>query len=359
MKVIYGITAFIIILFIVVIGCERYNPFEPVSEQESGQAAKIAGAAVGIERAMAVQNEHSPGLMVIPDVLGIATGLRADGKPAVVVLTRMAGVAGIPRILDGVPVIVKVTGEIKALKKPPWAGGGGDEEEVIDPTSRFKRPVPIGVSTGHPNITAGTIGARVTDGSNVYALSNNHVYADKNEASIGDNVLQPGSYDGGIDQDDAIGTLADFEPINFDGTANVIDAAIALCSTGTLGNATQSDGYGTPKSTTVTASIGLKVKKYGRTTSLTKGRVSLINATIKVNYGGDNIAVFENQIGIEPGGFSEGGDSGSLVVVDGVGRDKKNDRKSVGLVFAGNFFYTFANPIDPVLNSLGVTIDGE
>jgi len=36
----------------------------------------------------------------------------------------------------------------------------------------WARPVPIGVSTGHPDITAGTIGARVTDGVNVYALSN-------------------------------------------------------------------------------------------------------------------------------------------------------------------------------------------
>jgi len=57
--------------------------------------------------------------------------------------------------------------------------------------------VPTGVSTGHPAITAGTIAARVTDGINVYALSNNHVYADENQAALGDEMIQPGTYDGG------------------------------------------------------------------------------------------------------------------------------------------------------------------
>ena len=56
--------------------------------------------------------------------------------------------------------------------------------------------MPIGVSTGHPAITAGTIGARVTDGTNVFALSNNHIYANSNNAAIGDSALQPGSIDG-------------------------------------------------------------------------------------------------------------------------------------------------------------------
>jgi hypothetical protein len=67
----------------------------------------------------------------------------------------------------------------------------------IDPTDRFPRPVPIGVSTGHPAITAGTIGCRVMKNGQVYARSNNHVYADENQASIGDDVIQPGTYDGG------------------------------------------------------------------------------------------------------------------------------------------------------------------
>ena len=269
--------------------------------------------------------------------------------------------AGIPDKVDGVPVIAHVTGEIFVLKPPchPCGGGGegGGDDGPVDPTARFARPVPIGVSTGHATITAGTIGARVTDGTDVFALSNNHVYAASNGAAIGDNVLQPGTFDGGTDPADAIGTLEAFVHINFDGSDNVVDAAIAVSSTAELGNATPSDGYGTPKSETVAAAINQKVKKYGRTTGLTKGQVFAINATVNVSYGAPGVARFVNQIIIFPGEFSAGGDSGSLIVADGKGRNKGDDRKPVGLLFAGSTSMTVANPIDAVLAAFSVTVD--
>ena len=177
-----------------------------------------------------------------------------------------------------------------------------------------------------------------------------------NQASMGDNVLQPGVFDEGIDPDDAIGTLSAYVTIDFAGKTNKVDAAIALSSTANLGNATPSDGYGTPKSTIIVPSVGLRVQKYGRTTGLTQGRVSAINATVAVGYD-SGTAIFVNQIVIEPGGFSAGGDSGSLVV----GVRRQNKRVPVGLLFAGSFFVTIANPIDEVLSAFGgmVSIDGE
>ena len=57
--------------------------------------------------------------------------------------------------------------------------------------------MPIGVSSGLADFATGTLGARVTDGTNVYALSNNHVFAGVNTASIGDAITQPGVEDGG------------------------------------------------------------------------------------------------------------------------------------------------------------------
>jgi hypothetical protein len=218
--------------------------------------------------------------------------------------------------------------------------------------SPYPRPARIGISTGHPNITAGTIGCRVTKNGNVYALSNNHVYADENRASIGDNVLQPGPYDGGQNPRDAIGTLADFQPIVFSRWANnTIDAAIALCTKATLDNRTPDDSYGTPSSTTAVASVGLAVKKHGRTTGLTPGQVYAVNATVNVGYS-SGTARFVNQIMITPGGFSAGGDSGSLIVT-------QSGNNPVGLLFAGNSSITVANPIDAVLDAFEVTVDGE
>ena len=167
-------------------------------------------------------------------------------------------------------------------------------------------------------------------------------------------MIQPGTFDGGSYPADAIGTLYDFEPIVFSTTAsNVIDAAIALSTTDDLGNATPSDGYGEPKSTTFLAAVGLRVMKYGRTTGQTKGRISGINATVNVGYD-TGVARFVNQIVILGGGFSAGGDSGSLIVVEKGG----NKGKPVGLLFAGSVNATIANPIGAVLTAFGVTIDG-
>ena len=155
--------------------------------------------------------------------------------------------------------------------QPPSCNGG------VDPTARFERPVPIGISTGHPDITAGTIGARVTDGTNYYALSNNHVYTNENLAAIGDDVLQPGTFDGGSAPADVIGTLDSFVPIAFNGSANRVDAAIALTTAAELGDSTPVDGYGTPAATTVAATLGTEVIKYGRTTGQTMGTIDAIN----------------------------------------------------------------------------------
>lgn len=314
----------------------------------------------GLERAIEVKERHEKALLGIPGVAGAAVGFGSDNRPTIIIFTEIPAVHGLPASLEGVPVRVQVSGKFIALPKPPDKPGRPPKEPPPDPTARFDRPVPIGVSTGHPDVTAGTIGARVKDASgNVYALSNNHVYAKENKASIGDLVLQPGPYDGGVAPDDTIGNLSDFEPIVFSTDAsNVIDAAIALSSSELLGNATPGDGYGVPKSTTTPASIDMKVKKYGRTTGLTSGKVYAIEATVDVAYD-SGVARFVHQIIITPGTFSAGGDSGSLVVADARGKNAGDRNKPVGLLFAGSDLFTVANPIDKVLDRFGVTIDGE
>jgi hypothetical protein len=250
--------------------------------------------------------------------------------------------------LEDKPVIVMVTGEIKALK------GGGSS---FNPTVRH-RPAPNGVSIGHPDITAGTLGCLVTKGSTIFILSNNHVMADENQASIGDNILQPGTFDAGQDPDDRIADLSDFEPIVFSTSANnVIDAAIAdVVNDAEVTGATHPDAgsYGRPRSTTVSAAVGMRVQKYGRTTRHTRGKVQAINATVNIGYS-TGTARFIGQIVIGPSGFSAGGDSGSLIVVS----NGTNDRKPVGLLFAGSITITIANPINSVLNNFGVTIVGD
>ncbi|MFC1981770.1 hypothetical protein ACFLVN_05990, partial [Chloroflexota bacterium] len=214
--------------------------------------------------------------------------------------------------------------------------------------------------------TVGTLGVRLTDGTNFYALSNNHVYALENVGVIGDRILQPGRVDmadvacGSTDEinEAVIGNLADYVPIIFSTTANnKVDAAVVSTTIEMVGQSTPPEtGYGTPSSTTVPAEVGMRVQKHGRTTNLTRGRITGINATILVEYD-SGLTKFEGQIEVFGRRFSERGDSGSLIVTT-------DDLNPVALLFAGGGFSTFGNPIADVLSELstelGVTlsIDG-
>ena len=268
-------------------------------------------------------------------------GLNRAGKPVIKIYKEKPDVADVPDSLDDVPVESVTTGILQARA----------------PTDRFPRPVPIGVSAGDQGTTTGTLGVRVTNGTNVYALSNNHVFAAVNSANIGDGVIQPGAVDGGSDPADRIGTLSDYQTIDFDdGDTNTIDAAIALTSVANVGTATPPDGYGTPSPVTTQAFIGQAVQKYGRTTGLQLGSVAEINVTVDVCY----VVFFDfcledarfvNQISVTPGPFSAPGDSGSLIVTQGA-------NQPVALLFAGGEGLTIGNPIDAVLQRFNVTIDG-
>jgi CARDB protein len=339
------------------IGCTDRTPSGPAGSLAAPSAAVAPGAGGGapdIAAAIAAQERYTAGLLRIPGVVGTAVGLLPNGRAAVQIFLARDGVAGVPATLDSIPVDAQVTGQFVAFS---------------DPTTR-QRPAPLGFSVGHPLITAGSIGARVIDAqARVFVLSNNHVLANSNNASIGDAALQPGPYDGGTSADQ-IGTLYAFKPIDFSGGSNNIDAAIALSSTSNLSNASPTDdGYGTPNGAIFgdanndgtfdnkNALLNLNVQKYGRTTKLTKGQITGINGTVTVCYEVYLIfclksATYSDQLIVSPGAFSGGGDSGSLIVSDDAGKNP------VGLLFAGSSTQTIANRIDLVLNYFGVRVDG-
>lgn len=96
--------------------------------------------------------------------------------------------------------------------------------------------------------------------------------------------------------------------------------------------------------------LGMRVRKYGRTTEYTEGAIKLLNATVNVTYStqrGQRIARFTGQVIAD--GMSQGGDSGSLIV-------DAQENKAVGLLFAGSNLATIFTPIDLVLDIMGVTI---
>jgi hypothetical protein len=131
-----------------------------------------------------------------------------------------------------------------------------------------------------------------------------------------------------------------------------VDAAIATVTagrstTGTIEEIGKVKGHGE-------ATVGTAVRKRGRTTGLTHGRVTSVDATVSVNYGdGLGNHTLKNQVRIVPdktqsAAFSAGGDSGSVVV--------DAETKVVALLFAGSEAATYANPIENVLDELDVDL---
>lgn len=215
------------------------------------------------------------------------------------------------------------------------------------------RPLRIGSSVGHPDITAGTLGCFVTAGGDDRAiLSNNHVLADENRASLGDEILQPGPRDAGQPPGDRIATLSNFVPLTSIGK-NSVDAAVANLIEGIQGDFQALPGLGPLNGVRTSPLEGEEIVfKIGRTTGLTRGRVSAFEVDdVWVQYDMGTIG-FDNQIEIASLGsspFSLGGDSGSLIVDE--------DLRAVALLFAGNDVdVTYANPIQEVLQILGVQI---
>lgn len=233
---------------------------------------------------------------------------------------------------SGLPLIFDELGEIKAL--------------AVDRKIKY-RPAPPGVSIGHKDITAGTFSVTCFKDGTKYLLSNNHVFANMNAGEIGDAILQPGVYDGGVDPDDRIGTLAAFVPLVFNDQVhpNYVDCAIAIPTNVDdlldeileIGNSTGSKE----------AAIGQNVIKSGRTTGITQGTITEFSGLIAVGYGDSGTAYFDDQIVTGP--MLQGGDSGSCLL-------DSSDFKAVGLCFAASSVISIACRMTEVMAALDITI---
>jgi hypothetical protein len=326
-----------------------------------------------------VKERHKEAVLNKPNVVGVGTGYKVVGRRrtdemCVVVLVRQkvpsAGLdpqAMVPPGIEGVPTDVIQVGDLRAMQAP---------------TDRW-RPARGGVSIGHYKVTAGTFGVIVRDRAtdDRLILSNNHVLANSNDANLGDPIIQPGAVDGGRVEDDTIAHLERFQPITFGleppecsiliNAAEIANALARLLGSSHRLNAIRIDlqafnlvdaAVARPVNDEIVldeileigqvtgtkpASLGMAVRKSGRTTGFTMGEITVLDATVNVNYGSDRVARFENQIVTGP--MSQGGDSGSLLVAG-------DSPHGVGLLFAGSDQATIYNPIQEVLETLSVTL---
>lgn len=333
-----------------------------------------------IEAAVKAKEQHANQLLVRKNVVGVAVGYKETGgertsTPAVTVLVEtklppscLSPHNLIPQSVGGVPTDVIEVGSLTA--PPPRVQSDGVWTDRYDPT-------PPGVSIGHKDITAGTFGCVVRRSGAHYILSNNHVLACSNAAKLGDEIIQPGPYDGGTF---TLAHLADYVPIHFatsgatcallrhfittlnltakvlgsshrlggyklDSRVNKVDAAIALPALPEDITYDIIDGIGTPTGI-ATPALDTEIQKCGRTTGHTYGTIKQVHATVQVSYGFGRYAIFRDQFITGP--MSAGGDSGSSALT--------LDAKVVGLLFAGSDRVTIFSPIQEVMHALKVEV---
>jgi len=222
-------------------------------------------------------------------------------------------------------------------------------------------PIRLGTSGGNvEDVTPlqccdGTLGALVEKNGVQYILSNNHVLARSNKAKKGEAIIQPGlgdqrpicePLDPGAD---TVAHLSARKKVKFGANkTNKIDAAIAEVVPGAVRPNGEIIGIGMPGSNPIKPYLGMKVKKSGRTTGLTRGFISVVNGMAQVEYpkkcGSEtvNVARFRDLFYVTGNNgkpFIKGGDSGSMVY-----EDRNNCPSPVGLIFAGNEEYAAASP---------------
>ena len=211
------------------------------------------------------------------------------------------------------------------------------------PTGKF-RPAPAGVSCGSYRITAGTLGLWVKDKSDGswQLLSNNHVLANVDQCKVGDDIVQPGIADGGVRLGDTVADLTRWVPLTNSGVHNVDCAIAKLKHDGDARLDILNIGYCYG---VVEPFLDQKIWKQGRTSGLTRGRITAVDARIQVNYGPSGDIVLDDCIVSSIP--SQPGDSGSSLL------DFASNR-IVGLLFAGNGYLTIGCKASNVFSQLNI-----
>ncbi len=343
-----------------------------------------------MESLLQAKEKYCESLMEKRNVVGVGLGCKmrsqqATDRDAVVVLVReklpldqLHQMDVVPTELGaGIRTDVIEAGDIRALYL--------NDDEVAFRHGR-QRPAPGGVSVGHYQVTAGTLGAWVSDCATgePLVLSNNHVLANisngsDGRAEAGDPVLQPGAYDGGNRRSDALAQLERFVPIylqvseptcpqargvekgfnslmrvfapgyevkfhRLSGRTNLVDAAVARATdpdyvSDEIAQLGSLQGVGEPR-------VGMKVKKSGRSSGVSSGEITVIDATIRVDMGDVGEAVFDEQIVTEA--MAQPGDSGSVLL------DEQN--RAVGLLSAGSSKSSISGRMDHVFDLLDIKV---
>jgi hypothetical protein len=300
-----------------------------------------------IDRVRAIKERHVEALRGYANVTGVGVGFKevagsTTGTIAIRVYVRhkirredLRPQDLLPREIDGVPIDV-IEGDFVIHDAP------------ADHRVRHQL-LHGGISVGNALLGgSGTLGCTVFDlrSGMQLLLSNWHVLCGRRDCRVGEPIIQPGT--GGGDPGRARDVVARLHRWALD---DRVDAAVAVLSGERfLGRDLLGLGmvYGPREAT-----LGMRVRKSGRTTGVTTAMITDVSANIDVDYRPelDETRHLRDQIVLKDGStVSQRGDSGSVWIAD--------DNRVVGLNFAGSDSLGIANPIAAVMEALAIGFDG-
>lgn len=274
-----------------------------------------------------------------------------------------------PRVAKALPhavggVTVEYLGGVAIGANPPEPIP--PDQLTSPPCSLHKGTIACGSSITVAHVhAAGTLGCLVTEEKGkgkLYGLTNNHVTGDCNHTMVGMYVLSPAPMDAHPSGPPprTIGRHSRFVPLRSGDPQQVpgqeLDAAIFEIEDPTFVSSMQGGGrYDTPNK--VGALVGGRlVKKLGRTTGETRGKVlGQFPRPVRVDYKSlrfSSVVYFRNVFGVvstDEGPFSAAGDSGSLVVSD-------DGTEALGLLFGGGEGISLITSLDPILKAFDVAL---
>lgn len=311
---------------------------------------------------MDVQMAWEEDILSRPGVLGIGIGVQDDRPALVVVVDQRKSMPLIPKQLGGIPVVVR-----KGTPPEPTNGGTGCYPcHLIDNVWPPRMGTSVGNATS--NCNPGTMGFKAcrTTGKVIGFVTNNHIAASQaGRCPNGSPPLDQRHPSCSVYYQDYVGTLTSSShliPIIPAAQGyNTVDAAFVTSPDANTRWQIWNIGY--PSTTAGTAVLNSCVKKSGRTSGLTYGKVQMVNYTTPAFYYGASCiaAKFKKVIVVEAntscgtctdtpcGDFSTSGDSGSALV--------NSSNQIVGLLFAKSGTLTYANPISEVLTKLGLSLN--
>jgi S1-C subfamily serine protease len=221
----------------------------------------------------------------------------------------------------------------------------------------YVRPAMPGCSIGHYNMqTYGTFGLLVKkrpgEGAGVFILSNSHILALDGLAAAGDDIVQPGPGDN-VGSSGTIARLDDWVKFKFttSGWPNLVDAAIARV-VNPKSNVTNCirEIEVIPVATSSQVTVGMTVKKVGRTSDCVSSTVKETSANVKYKHMKTKTTAdwvrYSDQV--RCGRIAGPGDSGSIVL--------NAQNEVVGLLSAGTDSDCWFNKIDNVFSALKIEI---